>query len=220
MKIDDKNRGTKTIDVVVAPEGTSATITIKGRGRLFGEAFFKDANGKDVLTTTAAGTKTLTLYGGSRFSREPRDAFLEATIGNAVAEIWDFTVFYVRMQGFTEGEASAVLPATVTNYQGQKLIDRVNRALTDPNNPGKHLLGHHLVTPRGQDGEGYGAIIVRGQIVPSKMNRADFNISATRSRSGQFNMDRWIEAREYNRSGCFDAGLTGVDGVSSCKRHR
>lgn len=219
MRIDAKNRGTKTINVVVTPDGTSATIETKSP-RLVGEAFFKNANGNDTRTTTVSGTKTLTIYGGDFPSRTPRDARLEATVGNgAVAATWEFTVFYVSMKAFTEGEVSDVLPPSVTNALGKRIVDGMNEATADPNNPGKHLLGHHVVTTGNANDKAYGAIVVQGRIVPKGMDRADFNMDTAYSRFSHFNMDRTIQAREYNREGCFDARLGVFRAVSGPMMH-
>jgi len=203
--------GVKEIDVAVQPDGVIARITIKGKRRelLAGSAAFLDAAGKDTKFVDVSGSKTLTLHGRD-FSRAPRDVFLEATIGDAVGDRWEFTVIRVLLEAIVQGNVTAAMPATVRNFAGSSLRGMLLEDLEDVDNPNQHVLGAQLVTQRDRQRRGVGAVVIRGKIVPSGMDAIDFNNDRPQQRSTHFNLDRTIDAREYSGNGCFDDNIPGV----------
>lgn len=187
--------GIKVLDAnVVTPPGGTATLNIRRQAGSTGSAVFQ-SNGTAARAVT--GQQTITLN-GREVSDQARNMVIDSTVGGVQCGSFEFTVFRVDPTARTSGDVDTVLPATALAFAGagpRTLVTEYKRKTGNDDD-----LGHKHKADRA-----YGGIVFQGQIVPSRMNRNDFNL--THSRTEAFNWDRAVSGRDFASNGCLSDNL-------------
>jgi hypothetical protein len=200
--------GIKGLVVEISPEDEGATLTIRRTQGSTGSAVFQSTG---TPTMTVTNGQRVTILGGD-VSDRPRNLELEAHIGGVVKAMWSFTVFQIATTAFDAGAVEEVLPPTALKNAGAGGATLLN-AYKDTAR-GESTLGHNFPGRYGP----FGGIVIQGRIVPTGMDRHDFNL--THSRTEGFNWHRSISERIYDESGCISvANLEPVKDQQSDDRH-
>ena len=162
--------GEKELEIAVSPATVSVVLELDRASGSSGSAVF-DSTGND--SRTVIGTQTVKILGRD-VSDEPRNMQLVAKINTATSTTWDFTVFRVDPTPILVGDVTVVMPDSVTNSVGDKL-----NVLFQTPTAGNKDLGHKIEN----DVVAYGGIVIRGKIVPSDMDKTDFNTTHSRAES-------------------------------------
>lgn len=220
--------GEKRLEIEVYPLDSSVTLTLKSKPGMTGSAVFANPDTKavigatqtlpgianDKITNVATRQKLLIL--GRDVSGAARSMVIEVKNAagqkisitfdskDAARKEFDFTVFRVTVNALTSKTLrvdDVLVPSIYSNGGlGPKTLSSLVKdiTLTMHTQEDDSFLGHNVINGLCA----YGGIVFKGQIVPSSMNRDDFNL--VHDRSNAFNWDRRRFTRTYNKDFEFD----------------